>query len=77
MLLAEQQDLIVTLPSKFANLQKDNPNIAIMEPPFDIPEFELKMAWSPLLHNNPAHRWMRNLINEIACECEASTQIDH
>jgi hypothetical protein len=34
----------------------------IKEPPFHIPEFELKMAWSPLLHHNPAHRWLRQLI---------------
>jgi len=28
----------------------------------------LKMAWSPLLQNNPAHQWMRRLIVEVARE---------
>ena len=37
MLLAEQNDLIVTLPSKAATLQRDNPRVAIKVPPFDIP----------------------------------------
>ncbi len=66
MLLAEQSDLVVTLPSRAARLQSDNPHVIIKEPPFDIPAFELKMAWSPLLQHNPAHRWMRNLIVEVA-----------
>ncbi|MGB4342337.1 MAG: hypothetical protein WBJ03_01835, partial [Moraxellaceae bacterium] len=43
-------------------LQAENPKLVVRDPPFHIPEFELKMAWSPLLHHNPAHRWMRQLI---------------
>lgn len=66
MLLAEQKDLIVTTPSKAAYLQRHNPRVVIKEPPFKIPAFELKMAWSPLLQNNSAHRWMRRLIIGVA-----------
>ncbi|MYM62454.1 LysR family transcriptional regulator [Pseudomaricurvus sp. HS19] len=65
-LLAEQKDLIATLPSKLARQQINNNRLSIMPPPFDIPPFELKMAWSPLLHNDPEHRWMRRLITEVA-----------
>jgi len=36
--------------------------------PFDIPPFELKMAWSPLLQHNPAHKWLRTLILNVAKE---------
>ncbi len=63
-LLAQQPDLIVTVPSRLAGLQEANPLVAIVPPPFDIPSFELKMAWSPLLQHNPAHQWMRQLILE-------------
>lgn len=66
MRLAEQPNLIVTVPSKAAQVQKHNPKVVIKEPPFDIPSFELKMAWSPLLQHNPAHQWMRRLITSIA-----------
>ncbi len=66
MLLAEQKDLIVTLPSKAARLQQENPRVIIREPPFEIPPIDLKMAWSPLLQHNPAHQWMRRLIVEVA-----------
>jgi hypothetical protein len=66
MRLAELRDLIVTLPTKAAVLLKDNPSVIILEPPFSIPEIELKMAWSPLLQHNPAHQWMRRLIADVA-----------
>ncbi len=66
MLLAEQKDLVVTIPSKAARLQRDNPRVVIKEPPFTIPPFDLKMAWSPLLQHNPAHQWMRRLVVDVA-----------
>lgn len=69
MILAEQQDLIVTIPSRAAALQTDNPKVAIMTPPFDIPPIELKMAWSPLLQHNAGHQWLRRLIADVAESC--------
>ena len=66
MQLAQESDLIATLPSKAARLARENPNIVVKAPPFKIPAIELKMAWSPLLQNNQDHRWLRNLISEIA-----------
>jgi DNA-binding transcriptional LysR family regulator len=66
MLLAEQSDLIVTIPSRAAKLQQNNRRVVIKPTPFDIPPFELKMAWSPLLQNNTAHQWMRRLVVEVA-----------
>ena len=70
MLLAEQTDLIVTLPSKAALLQQNNPRVVIKNPPFEIPSIDLKMAWSPLLHHNPAHRWMRRIAADAATELD-------
>ena len=68
MKLAELRDLVVTLPSRAARLARDNPEVVMLDPPFEIPEMELKMAWSPLLHHNPAHRWLRGVIAELAQE---------
>lgn len=65
-LLAMNNDLVATLPSRVARMQAQNPQLVIKEPPFEIPEFELMMAWSPLLHHNSAHRWLRKLIQEEA-----------
>ncbi|GLS26569.1 LysR family transcriptional regulator [Marinibactrum halimedae] len=66
MLLAETLDLIVTLPSKAARLHENNPKVALLEPPFEIPPLELTLAWSPLLQHNPEHRWIRRLLMDVA-----------
>ena len=68
MLLAEEKDLIVTIPARAARMQQNNPRLMIKQPPFSIPSIDLKMAWSPLLHHNPAHQWMRRLIVSIGRE---------
>ncbi len=70
-LIIGDNDLIATLPSRVAQLQINNPEIVILEAPFEIPKFELKMAWSPLLQHNAAHRWLRSTINEVANQLTA------
>lgn len=66
MLLAQQHDLIATLPSRAVRLKKDSAKLIAKEPPFNIPAFKLKMAWSPLLHHNAGHQWLRRLIISVA-----------
>ena len=70
MTLAEQNDLIVTLPTRAALLKRDNPRVVLREPPLAIPQLELKMAWSPLLQHNPANKWLRKLIADTARELD-------
>ncbi|MFT5716206.1 MAG: DNA-binding transcriptional LysR family regulator [Oleiphilaceae bacterium] len=66
MLLAQQHDLVATLPSRAAKLKSENSKLVVKDPPFDIPKFELKMAWSPLLQHNAGHQWFRRIISNIA-----------
>ncbi len=66
MQLAQNNDLIATLPTRAAKLQQQNPQLIMLAPPFDIDPIELKMAWSPLLHHTPAHQWLRRTINSVA-----------
>ena len=66
LLLAEHNDLIVTIPTLAANSMLENTHVAILEPPFDIPRMRLKMVWSPLLQHDPGHRWMRKLIKSVS-----------
>lgn len=68
-LLALNNDLVVTLPRKVADMQAAAASLIIKKPPFDIPPFELKMAWSPLLQHHQAHRWLRRTIVEVAQYC--------
>lgn len=65
-LLAQQPDLIATLPTQSALLHAANPHLVIRRPPFPIVPAELKMAWSPLLQHNAAHIWLRRVIQAVA-----------
>lgn len=66
MLLSAQNDLIATLPSRLADIQRFNSALAVVRPPFEIPPFDLSIAWSPLLHHDSAHQWLRNIIKSVA-----------
>ena len=63
---ASGQDLIATVPTRAAKLFADRDDVLIVPPPFDIPDIDLTMAWSPLLHNNPGHRWLRQCFRDVA-----------
>jgi len=67
-LLARQHDLIATLPSRVAKLNSLDDSLVLKEPPFPIEPIELKMAWSPLLHHNAGHQWLRKVIIDVAAE---------
>lgn len=64
--LAKTQNLIATLPSRAAKIFKDDPDIIVLPPPFDIPPIALKMAWSALLQHDAGHIWLRRLIAEVS-----------
>lgn len=70
-LIAEQKGLVATIPTKAAAAQSENPRLVMKTPPFDVPDFELKMAWSPLLQHNAAHKWIRGVISEVAQSSES------
>jgi len=74
--LAQDADLIVTIPSRLARLFEDSSRFVAYPPPFEIPAFELKMAWSPLLHQSTEHRWIRGLLMECAQTQEISNPVD-
>ena len=66
MRLAHDADLIATLPTKAALLHQNDSNYTILPPPFDLPDIELKMIWSPLLHHDASHVWFRKLVIDAA-----------
>ncbi len=68
-LLALNNDLVATLPRKVADMQAAAASLMVLEPPFKIPSFELKIAWSPLLQHHSAHRWLRRTIVDVAQYC--------
>lgn len=69
--LSQEKDLIATLPRKVAMVNKKNPDVIILEPPFTIPPIELKMIWSPLLHHDASHNWFRKQVIATANEVQS------
>lgn len=66
MSMIENKDLVLTLPTRAARIREGSEDIILAPPPFEIPEIELNMAWSALLHNNPGHRWFRRAVADVA-----------
>jgi DNA-binding transcriptional LysR family regulator len=66
--IAKTQSLVVTLPTKVAEIFAHDTSVRVMPPPFDIPPIALKMAWSGLLHHDAGHIWLRRLISKVAQE---------
>jgi DNA-binding transcriptional LysR family regulator len=52
-------DLIATLPRRIAQRTADQAQLFLAPPPFEVCDFELVLSWSERVHNEPAHRWMR------------------
>jgi len=68
MQLSLQDNLIATLPTQAALIHQNNSDYTLLEPPFQIPDIEIKMIWSPLLHHDASHIWFRQLVLESAME---------
>ncbi|MDT8427570.1 MAG: LysR family transcriptional regulator [Pseudomonadales bacterium] len=73
-LLAQQADLIATLPTQLARLHQQNPRLCLHKPPFMIIPIELKLAWSPLLQHDAGHVWLRRQIVATARRVFAEAQ---
>jgi len=75
--LVRQTDLVATMPTRAALLYNNDSNLVIVEAPFKIPEIEINMIWSPLLHHNSAHKWIRSTLIELANSLALSSLSDH
>jgi DNA-binding transcriptional LysR family regulator len=61
-----QSDLVLTLPERVARTFVDQLPLAIVEPPLALPGFSMMLLWHDRAHDDPAHRWLRDLCVEVA-----------
>jgi DNA-binding transcriptional LysR family regulator len=54
-------DLVAMVPSR---LVQGNAALQVVEPPIEIPGFEMLMLWHERVHRDPAHKWLRERIAE-------------
>ena len=63
-LLVESSDMIVTVPTGLAQALSYRKGFRVLEPPIDLPQFDVKLYWHERFHNDTAHIWFRNLVYE-------------
>ncbi|TDF64200.1 LysR family transcriptional regulator [Cupriavidus sp. L7L] len=52
-------DLVAMVPQR---LVRDAPALRVVEPPVEVPGYEMSMLWHERVHRDPAHRWLREQI---------------
>lgn len=59
-----ETDLIATVPESLAIKFRKQLKLQVLPLPITLPPFRLTLLWHERFHNDPAHRWMRNLLVE-------------
>jgi len=72
--LIAQSDMIATLPERIAQKFTDLAAIRIFEPPLSLAPINVVLMWHDRTHNNPLHRWLRDLIADV-CEHKISSPL--
>ena len=67
MILA-RTDLIVTVPSRVAAVFAQLGNFKVLKLPVDMPSFEVRLHWHQRFHQDPANRWLRELMTDLYAE---------
>jgi DNA-binding transcriptional LysR family regulator len=57
--VVESTDLVAMLPERIV---RGIDALRVVEPPVDVPGFEMTMLWHERSHRDPAHRWLRECI---------------
>lgn len=67
MILA-RTELIVTLPSRVAAVFAQLGRFKVLELPIGMPSFEVRLHWHQRFHQDPANRWLREVMAELYAE---------
>jgi DNA-binding transcriptional LysR family regulator len=61
-------DYCATLPALICRRLAADPRLKVLAAPVDLGTFPVQMAWHVRYRHDPAHRWLRNLIGEVAAD---------
>lgn len=64
--LVASTDLVATLPANMLQRAEWRRIVDVHELPLPVPGFELMMVWHPRHHASAAHRWLRQLVADVA-----------
>lgn len=57
-------DFMILLPEHFVRRYVDSDKFSIIDPPFEIPMFDISMFWHARMHHEPLHTWFRKFVYE-------------
>lgn len=61
-LFVERTDLVLTVPSRVAEMVGARDAFAVVEPPVALPGFDVKQYWHQRFHQEPGSTWLRRQI---------------
>jgi DNA-binding transcriptional LysR family regulator len=61
-----ETDFINTMPTRFARQAARNYPLRLLPPPLTLPRFGLISLWHSRLDNDPAQRWLRELVSSVS-----------
>ncbi len=65
-------DLIATVPERLARQYADTMQLQVLPFPVDLPPVPIYMIWSPAQQRDPAHRWLRQQLEQTIAQEPAS-----
>jgi len=69
-----ETDLVLTVPHRVATRVAAMMPLAVVEPPLELPPYEVALIWHERRHRDPDHSWLRS---EIAAAALATVQGSH
>ena len=67
-MILERTDLIVTVPSRVAAIFARLGNFKVLKLPLTMHSFDVRLHWHERFHQDPANRWLRQLVTELYAE---------
>jgi DNA-binding transcriptional LysR family regulator len=64
--VVEGSDMVAIVPERLARRLAGAARVAVIEPPFGHVELVEAAWWHPMRATDPAHTWLRNILNEVA-----------
>ncbi|MFO0448734.1 MAG: LysR family transcriptional regulator [Pseudomonadota bacterium] len=66
LLLAAAGDDVLTVSARAAHALAPRLGLRLLPPPLPLPDYTLNLLWHPRVDNDPAHRWLRELLVRAA-----------
>ncbi len=70
--LVEHSDLIVTVPEDLANRFSQLLDVKVFKLPLAQTQFQIKQYWHERLHAEPAQKWLRQVVRQMATRLAAN-----